>query len=122
MNGNADGLNRDQGIALSNADMQHDLLRQLRNDGWVVRVKRQQEEQPTTSPDSLNRALYAALKAYRRAGRMKGDRGLPCRAALRAYRRVCPDDAKSSERIVRALVMAVRNWPGAFRPSEPASA
>ncbi|NJO36727.1 MAG: hypothetical protein HC871_02740 [Rhizobiales bacterium] len=121
MNGNADGLNRDQGITLSGADMQHHLLNQLRKDGWVVRLKRQ-AARPSMPADSLNRALYAALEAYRRAGRLKGETDLPCRAAIRAYRQVRPDDANGSERIVRALIMAVRNWPGAFVSSTAASA
>jgi hypothetical protein len=90
------------------------LLRRLRAQGWTVRLKSDRDQNVASSADSLATAIHAALAAYQRTGRAGGEGDLPCRAAIRAYQRIRPNDTETSERVVRALVMAMRKWPAAF--------
>lgn len=111
---------REQGLSWSGPDLRsaafgnHGALTQLRKDGWTVRIKNDEGAVSPLPADSLARAIRAALTAYRRASKSGGEPDLPCRAALRAYQRIRPADAQTSERIMQALLMAIRKWPNAF--------
>lgn len=102
------------------------LMRRLRAKGWRVRLKphlTKADQLPLQSDDKVkpcqtaSDAICAALMAYRRTLVAFGDRGEPCRAAVRAYRNICPDDQKASERVVAALVLAIRHYPRTFAGS-----
>lgn len=92
----------------------HELLEALRKDGWIVRRKTNGVRRNAFRVDSLNRAMHAALTAYSDASKAGGEVALPCRAALHAYLSIRPADAKTSERIVRALIQFIRRWPNAL--------
>lgn len=104
---------RDQ--VFSGFDGHYRLLRRLRREGWSVRLKKRSKSvSAAPSADGLQDALRAALTAYRRASMVQGEGGLPCRAALEAYRALRPDDARSSERVICALAVAMKQRPDVF--------
>lgn len=83
------------------------MLQKLRQDGWTVRLKEKRPSRRRAPRDNLTNALRAAVSAYRRVG----EPGAACRAALRAYKRIRPNDERTSERVAKALVVVMQQWP-----------
>jgi hypothetical protein len=97
------------------SEHRYGVLRRLRQEGWRVRLKRDvKPRQAASSCGTLNEAIRAALLAYQHTLQTCGEQGLPCRAALKAYRDVRPHDVKSGEYVARALMVAMRKRPRAF--------
>jgi hypothetical protein len=109
-------------------DRAYDVLMRLRDEGWRVRVKDDADGKKVRTDrrtggkrEILEKAIRAALKAYRMTARTRGEQGLPCREAVRAYQRVYPGDARSSERVVGALIQAIQRNPAALMPLQAAA-